>query len=130
MAIAAVTNATKYHFAPIDPARIVPGASICPASLNSTATRSPLQSHHRRSLAWKVSADGYLAIAYIEPLRGSQKLQLTGFFQPGILLRSRRLRRTHRLPRAVRIAVRVVDAVVLQQHLLYSRWYSRNRHFH
>ena len=54
-----------------------------------------------------------LPIFNIEPRRRSQQFQLTGGLEIGILLGRWLLGRSHRLPHRVRIAVRLIDAIVL-----------------
>src|SRR5258708_15145613 len=123
MAIAAVTSATKYHFLSIELER-----TVCLAFLNMVATRSPLQMHQRCSLPREFRNNRYCAIVHVERFRGGQKLQLSRALQLRVLFRSRRLRRSHPLPRSVGIAVRVIDPIVLEQNPADSSWEPRNRH--
>src|ERR1700677_2828266 len=118
MAIAAVTRAMKYQRTFGSAGRSATGGLIRFVPLNSAVTMSPRQPHQRCSLAWKICVNCYLAIVHFKPLRGVQKLKLPGLFQAIVLLRSWRLRRTHRLPDTIGIAVRLVDPIMLQQHLL------------
>src|SRR5258705_8250276 len=119
MAIAAVTSAIKCHCTSLEP-----DCTVCLALLNMIATGSPFQMHQRYSLARERCVDGYLAMTCVEPLRRTQKLQLPRILQFCILLCRWRLRRSHLLPCSVRIAVCLVDAIMLQQYSVYSCWNS------
>ena len=95
-----------------------------------SASRLPPQMHQRSGLPWKASGDGQLAVANVEPFRGGEKLEMSRSLETRVLFRSRRLRRAHRLPDGICVAMRVVDAVVLQQNPLYARWNPGNCDLH
>jgi hypothetical protein len=98
----------------IDPWYAIIGIAEQLPGRNAAASRSPPEPYQGCGLSGKSSADRHLAIGCIQPLRGTQKLQLTRFLQPSVLFRRRHLRRTHCLPDAVRIAVRLINPIVLQ----------------
>src|ERR1700728_3041499 len=82
----------------------------------------------RDALPRQVRGEGDLAVLHVEPYRRGKELKLPGGLQISILLRGGVLGRAHLLPDGVGVAVRLVDAVVLQQHALHARRNAADGH--
>src|SRR6202041_1196588 len=94
----------------------VAGRVVLWFSMTGLTTSSPFQLHERYCLPRQIGGDGHFALAHIKPFRRVDEFELSGLLQLRILLGRRGLRRAHRLPHCVGIAVRLVDAEVLEKN--------------
>ena len=81
----------------------------------------PGQVHQGYGLPRYARCDRHPTVCCIDPLGRRKKLQLACGLQVGVLTRSGMLRRTHREPRGVGIAMSLIDPVVLQQYPVRAR---------